>query len=254
MWLRRIVPTIEAKRVDIGSAEGRSLAERLRLPTLPAFVFAEGVTATDFYSQAAPLFRIEGDEYVFDMNKIGMPVGRYLIAPGNAADDIVIGAVEAPVTLVVFSDFQCQFCKDFHETTKRVSAEYGERLRVVFKHLPLPTHPQAGKAAEAAQCAAAQGKFLPYADLLFARQGEWGRGTSTARFRDYAFRVPGMDTKAFSTCLESGTFAGKVSADIQLAEEFNLYSAPSAFVNEEFVSGAAPYEDLKALIDAALAR
>ena len=122
----------------------------------------------------------------------------------------------------------------------------------MWKHLPLPIHREATLAAEAAQCAAAQEQFLPYADLLFERQSEWGKIGGERRFPEYASRVRGMDTREFSRCLTEKRSSEKVAADMQLASDFQIESAPASFVNREFVSGAAPYADLKALIEAAL--
>lgn len=255
LWLRRIVPTIEAERIDIGSEEGRRLAEAFDLVTIPAFVFDDTVKETEFYAQAEPLFREEAEsgQLVFDMNQLGMPIGRYLVAPETGDNDIVFGPKDAPVTLLVFSDFQCQYCKEYHVTYKRLLSEYGDRIRLVWKHFPLPIHREATKAAEAAQCAAMQNQFMPYADILFEKQSEWGKAGGERRFKDYAWRVRGMDARAFARCIDEKQSAEKVALDTALAEDFVIESAPATFVNREFVSGAAPYTDLKSLIDTALA-
>ncbi len=253
LWLRRIVPTIEAERIDISTEAGARLVDTFHLVTVPAFIFSPTVKETEFYAQAQPLFRELNNGFIFDINKVGMPIGRYLTAPETDAADIVFGPREAPVTLLVFSDFQCQYCKEYHATYKRLLTEYGDRLRLVWKHLPLPTHREAGLAAEAAQCAAAQDRFMPYADILFERQSEWGRIGAERRFKEYAWRVRGLDGKAFARCIDEKQSHEKVVADIKRATDFFIESAPATFVNREFVSGAAPYTDLKAIIEATLA-
>lgn len=253
LWLRRIVPTIEAERVDVSTEAGKRLADSFRLVTVPAFIFGDTVKETEFYAQAEPLFREKNGALIFDMNKIGMPIGRYLVAPETGESDIVVGPKEAPVTLLVFSDFQCQYCKEYHATYKKLLVEYGDRIRLVWKHFPLPTHPEAVKAAAAAQCAALQDRFLPYADILFERQNEWGKAGAERRFKEYAWRVKGLDARTFSDCLDAPAASEKVANDLKLAEDFNIESAPASFVNREFVSGAAPYADLKAIIEATLA-
>lgn len=255
LWLRRIVPTIEVERIDITSEEGKHLVEAFDLVTIPAFIFDNTVKETEFYTQAEPLFREEGTSgrLVFDMNQLGMPIGRYLVAPETGDSDIVFGPKDAPVTLLVFSDFQCQYCKEYHATYKRLLSEYGDRIRLVWKHFPLPIHREATKAAEAAQCAAMQNQFMPYADILFERQNEWGKTGGERRFKDYAWRIPGLDARAFGRCIDEKQSAEKIALDTKLAGDFLIESAPATFVNREFVSGAAPYTDLKTLIDAALA-
>ncbi len=253
LWLRRIVPTIEAERIDVASLEGQRLVTAFRLMTVPAFIFGPTVKQTEFYTQAEPLFREENGDFVFDMHKIGMPIGRYLNAPETGANDIILGAPTAPVTLLIFSDFQCQYCQEYHTNYKRLLTEYEGQIRIVWKHFPLASHAQAVTAAEASQCAAAQNQFLPYADVLFERRNEWGKEGGERRFRDYAWRVKGLDAPAFVRCLETGVFVEKVTADKKRAEDFGIESVPATFVNREFISGAAPYADLKALVDAALA-
>lgn len=256
IWLRRIVPTLEAERIDIASEQGKALAETFKLVTLPAFIFDSAVQRTEFYTQAEPLFRTEekSNRSIFDMHAIGMPIGRYLVAPETGDGDIRLGAAEAPVTLLVFSDFQCQHCKEYHQAYKRILNEYPDRVRLVWKHLPLSIHEQAPLAAEAAQCAAAQNQFLPYADILFDRQAEWGKKGGERRFKDYAWRVKGLDGRAFATCLDAHASAEKVAADADLATRFNLEAAPATFINREFISGAMPYDDLKLEVEKALAQ
>lgn len=255
LWLRRIVPTIEAERIDIASEEGKRVVETFGLVTIPAFIFDSAVKETEFYAQAEPLFREEttSGRLLFGMNQLGMPIGRYLTAPETGDNDIVFGPKDAPVTLLVFSDFQCQYCKEYHTTYKRLLSEYGDRIRLVWKHFPLPIHREATKAAEAAQCAALQDQFMPYVDLLFEKQSEWGKTGGERRFKDYAWRVRGIDARAFGRCIDEKQAAEKVMLDTKLAEDFLIESAPATFVNRKFVSGAAPYTDLKALIDTALA-
>lgn len=254
LWLRRIVPTLEAERVDIASEKGKALAETFKLVTLPAFIFDSAVQRTEFYAQAEPLFRTDekSSRSVFDMHAIGMPIGRYLVAPETGDGDISLGATDAPVTLLVFSDFQCQYCKEYHQAYKRILSEYPDRVRLVWKHLPLAIHEQASLAAEAAQCAADQKQFLPYADILFDRQAEWEKKGGERRFKDYAWRVKGLDARAFATCFDTHASAEKVAADTELAARFNLEAAPATFVNREFISGALPYDDLKAAVEKAL--
>ena len=164
VWLRRVMPTLEATSIDIQDETGRALAERFDVVTLPAFIFSKDVLHTSFYSQASSLFQGKEGRYFFDMGKIGLPAGRYLKLPQVGEDDIVTGSANAKVTIVEFSDFECPYCQVFHKDVRQVAATYGDQVRVVYKHLPLSIHVQAENAALAAQCAHAQGKFDLYAD------------------------------------------------------------------------------------------
>ena len=78
-----------------------------------------------------------------------------------------LGPATAPIEMIEFADFECPFCLKAFPIVKQVMAAYGDRIRLVYRHFPLPQHPNARPAAEAAQCAFEQGKFWPYHDRLF---------------------------------------------------------------------------------------
>ena len=99
---------------------------------------------------------------------------REPVAPAIKVDDSgpSKGSPNAAVTIVEFSDFQCPYCKQANTTLKQALAGYGNNVRLVFKHMPLPNHPQAFKAAQAAVCAGEQGKFWEYQDSLFEHSSD----------------------------------------------------------------------------------
>ncbi len=255
VWMRRILPTLSAQEIQFDSFEGQELVVRHGLRSLPAFVFESGVEQTDFYAEAAPLFTEKDGQYFFDMNKIGLPVGRYLQAPVADAQDIRLGNSNASLTVTLFSDFACEYCQEYHATFTKLVETYGDRVAFVFKHFPLPTHPTAPQAANAASCAHELGAFPAYSDLLFARQDEWSsRENPAALLKSYAYRVQGMDAASFGRCVDSDRHADAVQAGLAAAEAYNLQSAPVTFVGNEVVMGAAPEDELVRLIDEALAQ
>lgn len=252
VWLRRIVPTIDAQRVEAKSFEGQKLITTYGLKTLPGFLFGKTIERADFFTEAAPLFREVNGQYVFDMNRLGLPVGKYLTAPEISDQDIFIGNREASVKLILFTDFECQYCKTFHAEYTKVLKEYGDRVALVVKHLPLPSHTQAETAAGAAQCANDQGKFLEYSNLLFERQSEWSKQRGSQLMKNYAYRVRGMNARDFARCLDTSKYVDKIASDIQIAQEFNIGATPAMFIGTDFVNGSAPFEDLKSIIDTIL--
>ncbi len=254
LWMRRIVPTLSAKKVAFDSFEGKELIARHDLKSLPAFVFDKQVETTDFYLEAAPLFHAEGEEYFFDMNKIGLPVGKYLVAPEYKEGDIRLGNAGAQTTMTIFTDFACEYCKSYHATYKKLIETYSDRVAFIIKHFPLPNHPQAENAALAASCAQAQDLFLPYADILFERQEEWSIRTNALQtLKNYAWRVRGMNGRDFAACMDEKRFASALEINKTEGADFNLQAAPATFVDEEFFSGDAPLEDIQTLLDAHLA-
>jgi protein-disulfide isomerase len=168
----------------------------------------------------------------------------------EAGNGPALGPANAPVTIVEFSDFQCPYCSRGAALIKQVHKQYGDRVRLVFRHFPLKQiHPYAAKAAEAANCAAAQGRFWEMHDRLFEKQAE----LEPAALKRYATDL-GLDGKAFAKCLDSGTEALAVQRDQTAGEELGVRGTPAFFVNGRMVKGALPIDRFARVIDRELAR
>ena len=154
------------------------------------------------------------------------------------------GPASAPVEIVEFSDFQCPFCLRAHPTVDQVLKTYGDRVRFVYRHYPLPGHPAARPAAEASECAAEQGKFWPYHDRLFATQSK----LSDTDLKQDAVEL-GMDGAKFNACVESHKYAAKVESDLRAGQEAGVDGTPAFFINGRLISGAQPFEAFKKIID-----
>jgi protein-disulfide isomerase len=165
------------------------------------------------------------------------------------ADSPAQGSASAPIELVEFSDFQCPFCYRAHPTVKQVLSTYGSKIRFVYRNYPLPNHPNARPAAEAAQCANEQGQFWPYHDRLFADQSKLGNDDLKA-----SAAALGMDAAKFNACFESHKYAPRVEADLQAGNEAGVNGTPAFFINGRLLSGAQPFDEFKKVIDEELAR
>src|SRR4029077_10226238 len=108
------------------------------------------------------------------------------------------GPKDAPIELIEFSDFQCPFCQRANPTVEQVLKTYGNRIHFVYRHYPLPNHPNARQASEAAACANEQGKFWPYHDRLFANPTK----LSPADLKQHAAEL-GLNTAQFNACVDS---------------------------------------------------
>jgi protein-disulfide isomerase len=166
-----------------------------------------------------------------------------------SADDPVRGPAAAPVTIIEYSDFQCPFCARVNPTLERIRQTYGDKVKIVFKDFPLPSHPQAPKAAEAAHCAGDQGKFWEMHDRLFANQ----QLLQVPALKEHAAAV-GLDTAAFGQCLDSGRHTVRVADGTKSGEALGISSTPTLYVNGRPVVGAQPFEYFKVVIDEELAR
>jgi protein-disulfide isomerase len=164
-------------------------------------------------------------------------------------DDPARGSASAPVTVVLFSDFQCPFCARVVPTLEEVHKAYGDKVRIVWKHQPLPFHPNALPAAEAAEAAREQGKFWPMHDRLFAAQRELSPDTYQRAAKEI-----GLDLKRFQESLRSGKARARIQEDQTLASRVGASGTPTLFVNGEKVEGAVPFATLKAVIDRKLGR
>jgi protein-disulfide isomerase len=126
-------------------------------------------------------------------------------------------------------------------------AEYEGKVKLVFRDFPLRSiHPEAHKAAEAAQCANDQQQFWAYHDKLFEQSS-----LKDADLKKYAEELK-LDVAQFSTCLDSGKYVKEIDADMQDAQNAGVNSTPSFFVNGQPLSGAASFEQFQELVDEAL--
>lgn len=162
-----------------------------------------------------------------------------------------LGKDGAPVTLVEFSDFQCPFCYQFAPTLKKVEKDFGDKVQVVYRQLPLVTiHPFAFKAAEASLCAHEQGKFWEMHDAMFNDQQK----LAVADLKSTARRL-GMDDKKFNSCLETGKFTERVQNDMIEGSKLGITGTPAVFINGVFLEGGAvPYETVAAAVQKELDR
>jgi protein-disulfide isomerase len=162
----------------------------------------------------------------------------------------VLGAAAAPVTIVEFSDFYCPYCRQVVPVLTQVRARYGDKVRLIYKNLPLENlHPGATRAAEAAQCAHEQGKFWEFHDRLFTEPPAPADGTFTTWAREL-----GLDTTRFAECLQSGRTKPAVQKDVEEALALGANFTPAFFVNGRLLSGAQPLEAFVRLIDEELKR
>lgn len=166
-------------------------------------------------------------------------------------DDPVLGNTNASVTLVEFGDFQCPYCKRFHDEARRDILEtYVEtgKAKIVYRDFPLEViHPAARPAAEAAECADDQGKFWPFHDALYTRQAE----IQTIDYVKLAKEL-GLDAGSFESCLKARTHQNEVSQDYQDGVKAGVDGTPAIFVNGVKISGAQPFDVFKQEIEAAL--
>ncbi len=154
----------------------------------------------------------------------------------NVSNDPRLGDADAPVTIIELSDFECPFCARFHgETFPALRRLYGDRIQWIYVNRYFPQHPNAERAAIAAECAHRQGKFWEYAELLFAGQDRLGDGVM-----EEAAGEAGLDEQAFSACLQNRETAAEVAADQAEGDRVGVDGTPTFIVNGHRIVGAQP--------------
>ncbi|MFQ5528728.1 MAG: DsbA family protein [Gemmatimonadota bacterium] len=159
------------------------------------------------------------------------------------------GPDDALVEFVEFTDYECPFCRRFHETTyPELRRRYEGRVKWVVRNYPLTQiHPNAALAAEAAECALEQDRFWEYHDVLFEHHDRLGRSD----LKEYA-RELGLDGEAFDGCLDSREKRSLVQNDLRDGYRFGVTGTPTFFINGQVVVGAQSPDVVSAFIDVAL--
>jgi len=159
------------------------------------------------------------------------------------------GPVDAKVTVIEFSDYQCPFCGRVEPTIDEVRRNYGNDVRVCFRHNPLPFHQDAPLASEAALAAGDQGKFWEMHGKLFANQQKLARPD----LERYAEELQ-LDSSRFNGALDQNAHKAQIERDKADAAKYGARGTPAFFINGKLLSGAQPYDQFKTAVDEALMR
>jgi len=168
----------------------------------------------------------------------------------------IAGAESAKVWILIVSDFECPYCKKWHDDTyATLHREYVEtgKVRMAYLNFPLPQHEQAMPAANAAMCASAQNKFWQYQTALFEQLSTWAKpGDQSAAFEALGQRV-GADVSALRACMRSNAMRPLIEADKDRSSRAGVESTPTFIVGTTRMSGALPAADFRRVLDSALA-
>jgi protein-disulfide isomerase len=180
------------------------------------------------------------------------PKVAYLLEPPrlqvSADDDPTRGPRDAPVHIVMFSDFQCPYCAQAEPVLARVRQIYGDKVAITFRDYPLPIHPLAMIAAKAANCAAKSGKYWEFHDALFASQTDLSRD----RIREIAESL-GLSMNDLASCFDAPATNLEIQHDVDDGRRLGVDSTPTFFVNGRMLSGSQTVDRLASVIDDELA-
>lgn len=175
------------------------------------------------------------------------------------ADGKALGAADAPVVVYEFSDFQCPYCRQFNNTIKdQIIQQYVEagKVRFEYHHYIVIDNNVGGtesrRAAEASECAAEQGRFWDYQEMLFANiLGEGVGSFRDERLKAFAGQL-GLDQGEFDACYNSREYRDQVNIDQALGQKLGVRGTPSLYVNDQKIENPFDFSSIQAAIDAAL--
>lgn len=167
------------------------------------------------------------------------------------------GSASATVWFVESSDFQCPYCKVWHDSTyPNIVRDYvsAGKLRMAYINYPLNIHPNSKPAAEAAMCASVQGKFWPMHDSLFATQERWASLRDASPVYDSLATSLGLNMSEWRDCVSKHLSMPLIQADAERSQRAGAQSTPTFFVGDQVVEGAKPYSVFRDAIERALAK
>lgn len=180
--------------------------------------------------------------------------------PSVAAADRgrIDGDSSAKTWVIIASDFQCPYCKDWHDNTHRSFIDQYVRtgkVKVAYINFPIESiHRNAVITAEAAMCAAAQNKFWQYHDGLFGSQAQWAPMADPRPVLDSIAKTVGVDAGEWGKCVDSKRMLPLINADRDRAAAAGVGSTPSFLIGDQVLQGAQPLDDMRPAIEAAIAR
>ena len=165
------------------------------------------------------------------------------------------GDSAAKLWVVMVSDFQCPYCRQWHDevfaTVVRDYVEQG-KIRIAYLNFPLSGHANAMPAAEAAMCAAVQGRFWEMHDAIFRTQSHWAGLSDPKPVFDSLALSTGVAAQPYRACIQSGATRAMIAADEQRASAAGVKATPTFFIGAETIEGAVPLADFRSALDKAL--
>lgn len=168
--------------------------------------------------------------------------------------DHVRGLDDSPVTLIEYGDFQCPFCRQYDPIMEDLYAEYGDRVRFVFRHFPLTRlHANALAGHRAAEAASRQGKFFEMAHLIYQQQPLWAEAENPEPILESIAEQLGLDMEKYRADFKDPEVLEKINAQAKTAEAFDITGTPSFVLNGQKITSPASLEEFRQVLDQALA-
>lgn len=164
------------------------------------------------------------------------------------------GEAEAEIVLVEYSDFQCPACASYYPLVKELARDFGDKIKIIYKHFPLGQHKNAKPAAFAAEAAGLQGKFWEMHDTILENQGVWADSQNAKEiFVEYARNLD-LDKDKFLEDFDSPSVKAKVNSDYQSGVSLGVAGTPSFFLNGVNLESSRSYEEFRRILEEAVSK
>lgn len=245
-----MVYTVEEGGIQMKSVFSRPILGQILVTIMIGLIIVTNIRLIGITSQ------IEGKLALIDkrLQDAGFVLSSdHSVASGSLSDMIVKiewdhaairGPVDAPIQIVMFSDFQCPFCAESLPVLERVMEKYQGKVVLAYRHFPLPGHTQAMIAAEASECAREQGKFWEMHDLIFKNQPDLAFDS----YRKFAQEI-GVDMTKFDECMSRHRYEELILTDIREGRSYGVSGTPTFFINGYRVLGAADIVRFEQIIE-----
>ena len=248
--LRSVMPTIEARRIDMRTKEGKQYAEEHHISYMPAFLFSREVLSTDFYQQAALLFTDNEDQkYLFDITRAGVDVGKYLATP-QLDPGFIFGNKDAKTSIVIFTAISSDY-KNIDTIVKKIITEYANDVVVSIYVMPQDDQSRTIVLTRALSCAYAQNKYFEFSEEYVKNSKSYTeKSNHVEEVKKYAKNVM-MDEAQLDFCLIDKNVQNQIDGMTREAVRFGVNaSSPTVFINGQLEKEKISYELLRDRISA----
>ncbi|PID52437.1 MAG: hypothetical protein CR972_01990 [Candidatus Moraniibacteriota bacterium] len=244
--LRSLIPTLEAHRINVHTKEGRAYAMENDIKHIPSFVFENSVLESDFYQQAAILFKDNknGRQY-FEASSVGVPIGEYLETPTTEGGFALDTNDNVENTVILYDNPVAKESATVYPILEKIRAEQKEKMHTVVKIVPDREIKNSMQSAYALYCAHAQGKYNEYAKLFYANHANVMKSDTIVDLLSRYVIKAQMNQEDFNACMANSDTREAIEKNIFEASRYGIVSAPTFFINGEPHIGVISYQGLK---------
>jgi protein-disulfide isomerase len=244
--LRSLIPTIQAHRIDVRSEEGALYAAQNGINYIPSFLFEKTIVDSDFYQQAAILFKENiNEKRFFDASSVGVPIGEYLRVPDMENAVILDDNMQAPVKIVLYDNPITEESNTTYPILEKIRNEEGENIHFGIKIVPDETQEKSVHVARAFHCAQEQGMYDEVVKIFYNNHKSFIDVENIQELFDKYLQRISIDLAQYNTCMQSEKIHDVIDESSLDATKFGVIASPTLFINGQPYIGIMTYQGLK---------